>query len=458
MNAPYFNQIDGAALAAAYPLGDDFTEGVGRISRDALRALQEERFRRIVARAWQIPFYQRLWGAAGLAPGDIAGLDDIEKIPVFDKADLMASIEAAPPLGDFHGIESAPEVRPIVHTTSGTTGAPQTLIYGPRSRELQNLLLARVYRLQGLVDSDVVHSVYGFGMINGGHYIRETILHWTGAMLLPAGTGNETSSAQQVALMARFGVTWIVGFADYLKRLAAVAEAEGLTLGADISPRAISCHLGLEDRAFLSAQWGGAAIYDWYGVGDTGVIAGEGPDQDGLYVMEDAHYLELLDIDSGRPVAEGERGDMVVSVLSKDDLYPIIRFNTHDVSRRRVGHSALGLSFDRIDGFLGRSDNMVKLKGINIFPQAFAPILESEPAFLGEFFCRAWRNAAGGEGMTVEIECAAPDDTALAESFVRLLRERVGITMEVVLCPPGALAAKTGIESRQKPIRLKDER
>ena len=77
MNAPYFNQIDGAALAAAYPLGDDFTEGVGRISRDALRALQEERFRRIVARAWQIPFYQRLWGAAGLAPGDIASLDDI---------------------------------------------------------------------------------------------------------------------------------------------------------------------------------------------------------------------------------------------------------------------------------------------------------------------------------------------------------------------------------------------
>ena len=79
-----------------------------------MRALQEERFRRIVARAWQIPFYQRLWGAAGLA-GDIAGLDDIEKIPVFDKADLMASIEAVPPLGDFHGIESAPEVRPIVH-------------------------------------------------------------------------------------------------------------------------------------------------------------------------------------------------------------------------------------------------------------------------------------------------------------------------------------------------------
>ena len=129
-------------------------------------------------------------------------------------------------------------------------------------------------------------------MINGGSHIRETT-YWTGE-LLPAGKmGNIPVRPAQVALMGSCSVSlWINGFADYLKRLAAVAEAEGLTLGADISPRAISCHLGLEDRAFLSAQWGDAAIYDWY-VGDTGVIAGEGPDQDGLYVMEDAHYLSV---------------------------------------------------------------------------------------------------------------------------------------------------------------------
>jgi phenylacetate-CoA ligase len=258
--------------------------------------------------------------------------------------------------------------------------------------------------------------------------------------------------------MARFGVTWILGFADYLKRLAAVAAEQGLTIGEDIAPRAISCHLGLEDRDALSALWGGAAVHDWYGVGDTGLIAGEGPDHDGLYVMEDAHYLEILDIDDQRPVAAGESGDMVTTVLFKDDLYPIIRFNTHDLSRYRLGQSSLGLSFERIDGFLGRSDNMVKLKGINIFPQAFAPILEEEPAFTGEFICRAWRDPSGREGMTVDVECGRPDDPQLIDRFQRLLQDRIGIGVDVVLRPQGALAPETGIESRQKPIRLIDLR
>ena len=458
MTKSYFDAVDSHQLQHDFPLGDDFINGIAAASRDQIRAVQEQRFKQVVARAWQIPFYQRLWGNVGLQPGDIAGLDDIGKIPVFDKADLMASIEMAPPLGDFHGLDTAPDIRPIVHTTSGTTGAPQTLIYGPRSREIQNLMLARIYRLQGLGDSDVVHSVYGFGMINGGHYIREAILHWTKAILLPAGTGNETPSVQQIALMARFGVTWILGFADYLKRLAAVAAEQGLTIGEDIAPRAISCHLGLEDRDALSALWGGAAVHDWYGVGDTGLIAGEGPDHDGLYVMEDAHYLEILDIDDQRPVAAGASGDMVTTVLFKDDLYPIIRFNTHDLSRYRLGQSSLGLSFERIDGFLGRSDNMVKLKGINIFPQAFAPIFEEEPAFTGEFICRAWRDPSGREGMTVDVECGRPDDPQLIDRFQRLLQERIGIGVDVVLRPQGALAPETGIESRQKPIRLIDLR
>lgn len=458
MTGSYFEAVDSAALLRDFPLDDDFVNGIGKASRDQIRALQEQRFKQVIARGWQIPFYDRLWRAVGLEPGDIQRLDDIAKIPVFDKADLMASIERTPPLGDFHGMETAPGIRPIVHTTSGTTGAPQTLIYGPRSREIQNLMLARVYRLQGLQDSDVVHSVYGFGMINGGHYIREAILHWSKAILLPAGTGNETPSVQQVGLMARFGVSWILGFADYLKRLAAVAQEQGLIIGEDIAPRAISCHLGLEDRDALSALWGGAAVHDWYGVGDTGLIAGEGPDHDGLYVMEDAHYLEILDIDDQSQVADGARGDMVTTVLFKDDLYPIIRFNTHDLSRRRAGQSSLGLNFDRIDGFLGRSDNMVKLKGINIFPQSFAPILEEESAFTGEFICRAWRDPSGKEGMTVDVECGRPDDASLVARFQKLLHDRVGIGVEVVLRPQGALAPETGIESRQKPIRLIDLR
>jgi len=206
----YFNRFDMAGLAAEFPIGPAFLRRFEAISRDELRALQEARFATLMARAWKVPFYQRHWGAQGLEAGDIAGLDDITKLPAFDKSDIMASIAAHPPFGDFHGMETYPDgERPpvIVHTTSGTTGRPQVLMYGPRSREIQNLLVARIYLLQGLRPEDVVHSVYGHGMVNGGHYIREAVVHWTNSIFLPAGTGVETRSAQQVNLMRDFGVT-----------------------------------------------------------------------------------------------------------------------------------------------------------------------------------------------------------------------------------------------------------
>ncbi len=139
---------------------------------------------------------------------------------------------------------------------------------------------------------------------------------------MSAGTGVETRSVRQVGLMKDFGATVIVGFADYIKKLARVAEEEGIDPVKDLKVRMISGHLGREDKAALSKAWGGAACFDWYGVGDTGVIAGEGPDRDGLYVMEDAQYLEIADIDTGRPVADGESGDMICTCLYKDDIYP----------------------------------------------------------------------------------------------------------------------------------------
>src|SRR5262245_64193019 len=140
----------------------------------------------------------------------------------------MASLERNPPLGDFHGMESYPaETRPpvILHTTSGTTGKPQVLLFGPRGREVQSLLLARAYLFQGLRDDDVVHSVYGHGMINGGHYIRETVTHWTRALFLSAGTGVETRSSTQIELMRDFAVPVIGGFGDYHTHLGELAPS-----------------------------------------------------------------------------------------------------------------------------------------------------------------------------------------------------------------------------------------
>ena len=444
----YFECVDIQQMLRDYPVGADFTRRYRSISRDELRALQEVQFARLMARGWQIPFYQRLWSARGIEPGDVRSLDDITKLPVYDKTDLMASVNAAPPYGDFDGRGSDPV---IFHTTSGTTGRPQPLMFGPKGREVTNLLVGRMYRWMGLESGDVVHSVYGHGMINGGHYIREAVTHFTNALFLSAGTGIETRSVNQVNLMADFGVTVMVGFVDYIRKLAEVAEAEKLF--DRIKLRMIIGHLGTEDRAATEAAWHGAKAGDWYGVGDTGSIAGEGPDRNGLYVWEDAQYLELLDVESSTPVGFGETGDMVVTCLFKDDIAPCIRFNTHDITHELGGQGEI--AFRRIAGFKGRSDNMVKLRGINIFPHAIAALIENRSDLTGEYVCTLRRDAGGRDAMEVAIESrGGTDGAALAE----LLRRGLGVEVDVVLCPPGGTAAATQIDVRQKPIRLIDQR
>lgn len=455
----YFESFDPRQLLHDYPLGDDFLALAQSISESSLRLRQNEQFLRCVKRAWEIPFYQRLWGAKGIEPGDIASLDDIGKLPVFGKNELMESIALAPPFGDYSGREThAGGI--VFHTTSGTTGTPQPLFFGPKGREVQNMLLARSYLLQGLRREDVVHSVYGHGPINGGHYVREAVVHYTDALFLSAGTGVETRSVRQVELMRDFGVSVIVGFADYIKKLAEVARENGIEPGRDIHIRMISGHLGRESKAAMSAAWGGCDLYDWYGVGDTGTIATEAQDQDGLYIHEDAQLVEVLDVDTGAAVADGASGDLVVTCLYKDDVYPIIRFNTHDVTAIKTGHSSLGLKFRRMAGFLGRSDNMVKLRGINIFPQALGPILDSQADFAGEFLCVVTRDSAQRDDMCVLIETRAgiAERPKLTEVYRALLKARLGVGVQVELKSPGELNPLTGIETRQKPIRLIDQR
>jgi phenylacetate-CoA ligase len=441
----YFEAFDAKKMLTDYPL--DLVGAYGKMSRDELRTLQQRRFTRLMQRGWEIPFYQKLWRAKGIEPGDIRSLDDITKLPVYDKSDLMASVNEHPPYGDFSGRGTDPVV---FHTTSGTTGRPQPLLFGPKGREITNLLVGRMYRWMGLQPSDVVQSVYGHGMINGGHYIREAVTHFTNSLFLSAGTGIETRSAAQVNLMADFGVTVMVGFVDYVRKLAAVAEAEQLF--DRIKLRMIIGHLGTEDRAATEAAWHGAKAYDWYGVGDTGSIAGEGPDRDGLYVWEDAQYLELLDVDTGTPVAQGETGDMVVTCLFKDDIAPCIRFNTHDITHELSGRGEL--AFKRIAGFKGRSDNMVKLRGINLFPHAIASLIENRSDLTGEYVCHL-RRSEGRDDMIVTIESRGGTDEAALSA---LLRQGLGVEVGITLCEPGGTAAATQIDSRQKPIRLIDER
>ena len=445
----YFEAFDAKQMLADYPIGDAFTARYAAMSRDELHALQNERFLTLMKRGWEIPFYQRLWGEKGIQPGDISSLADIDKLPVYDKSDLMASVNAHPPYGDFDGRENSPVV---FHTTSGTTGRPQPLMFGPKGREITNLLVGRMYRWMGLQPSDVVHSVYGHGMINGGHYIREAVTHFTNSLFLSAGTGIETRSAAQVQLLADFKVTVMVGFVDYIRKLADVAREAGLL--EQINLKMIIGHLGTEDRASTEAAWGGAKAYDWYGVGDTGSIAGEGPDRDGLYVWEDAQYLELLGVDDGLPVAHGKTGDMVVTCLFKDDIAPCIRFNTHDITHELDGRGEL--AFKRIAGFKGRSDNMVKLRGVNLFPHAIGALIENRADLTGEYICTVKRDPmTQRDDMVVLLESRGGTDISQVSA---LLRQGLNVDVGVELCAPGGTASLTQIDVRQKPIRLIDER
>jgi phenylacetate-CoA ligase len=445
----YFEALDAHRMMDEYPMGDEFLKRYSSISRDELYALQNTRFLELMKRGWRIPFYQRLWGDRGIEADDIRGLEDISKLPVYDKNDLMASVERAPPYGDFHGRGDDPV---IFHTTSGTTGRPQPLMFGPWGREVANLLVGRMYRWMGLESGDVVHSVYGHGMVNGGHYMREAVTHFTNALFLSAGTGIETRSAAQVQLLADFNVTVMVGFVDYIRKLASVARDEGLLDRINI--RMIIGHLGTEDRALTEAAWGGAKAYDWYGVGDTGSIAGEGPDRDGLYVWEDAQYLELLGVDDGLPVAPRETGDMVVTCLFKHDIAPCIRFNTHDITHELDGRGEIG--FKRIAGFKGRSDNMVKLRGINVFPHAIGALIGGRADLTGEYVCIVSRDpATQRDEMVVTLESKGGSD---AGQLAAILRQGLGVDVRIELCAPQETAAITQIDVRQKPIRLIDKR
>ncbi|MEO9461091.1 MAG: hypothetical protein ABJ242_07125 [Marinomonas sp.] len=448
----YFEALDHKQMLADYPVGEAFVSRYKAMSRDELFAVQDAQFKRLMVKGWQVPFYQRLWSAQGIEAGDIRGLADITKLPVYDKTDLMASIAEYPPYGDFHGMGPAATRDPVIfHTTSGTTGKPQTLMFGPKGREVGNVLVGRMYRWMGLHSDDVVHSVYGHGMINGGHYIREAVTKFTNSIFLSAGTGIETRSKNQAQLMADFGVTTIVGFVDYVRKLAGTAEEMGLFDQIDI--RMIIGHLGTEDRQATEDAWHGAKAYDWYGVGDTGSIAGEGPERDGMYVWEDAQYLELLGIDDGAPVGHGETGDMVVTCLYKDDIAPCIRFNTHDITNELDGRGEI--AFKRIAGFRGRSDNMVKLRGINVFPHAIGAIIENRSDLTGEYVCHLNRDAQRRDSMRVTLESKGGTDvSALSET----LKQGLGVEVEIALVEPGGTAAVTEIDKRQKPLRLIDER
>lgn len=457
----YWRSLDFEALARDFPPPPDYFDKVYRISRDELRRRQETRFLATVRRGWEIPFFQRHWRSVGLEPGDIRGLDDLPKLPPYTVKELRESIERSPPFGDFMGISPADGARmPLVlQTSGGTTGLPRPMLYAPQDREVMAILGGRRFALQGIRPGDMVMVTYSLGLGNGAIAPREALWRYTGAVPVMTGSGATTPTRRQIEIAKAWGVNVILGFPSYLRHLAIVAKEE---LGIDphsLGIRSLGSHLGQEDRAHLEALWN-APCHDAYGTHESGMMAVECSERAGMHIQEDAVILEIADPQTGKVLPDGEKGSVYITTLYRWGA-PQIRFNINDISRIIAEPCACGATLRRLDRIFGRNDTMVKLRGVNVFPEAIGGVIASERRSNGEYFCMVERvGAEQREEMTVLVEVAQPavDRARLQADLERRFKEVIGVRLVVEVVERGMTDEYTGTSKASKIKRLLDRR
>jgi len=456
-----FRALDYEALAREFPPPPNYFREVFRVSRDEIRARQEQRFLQTVRRGWEIPFFQRHWGGVGLEPGDIRGLDDLTKLPPYTVKELRESIERAPPFGDFMGISPADGARmPLVlQTSGGTTGLPRPMLYAPRDRETMAILGGRRFALHGVRPGDRILMTYSLGLGNGGMAPREAVWRYTGAIPVMTGSGASTPTRRQIEIAKAWGVNVILGFPSYLRHLAIVAKEE---MGIDphsLGIRTLGSHLGQEDRQRIEELWN-APCHDAYGTHESGMMAAECGERAGMHIQEDAVILEIADTETGNVLPEGEKGAVYITTLYRWGA-PQIRFNINDISRIVPEPCPCGGTLRRLDRIFGRNDTMVKLRGVNVFPEAVGAVVVADPRSNGEYVCIVERTGAEDrEEMTVQIEVrdASVDRPAFQRDFEQRFKEVLGVRVVVQAVDRGATDRLTGTSTSSKIKRLIDRR
>ena len=451
----YHEALDIAALCEEFPAAPEFFETLWTLSTDELRARQDAAFRKQMRRAWQVPFYARRWRAVGLEPGDIGGLDDLTRIPTFSVHDLRESLTREPLFPDYLGIDPEQDdpIPLVFQTSGGTTGLPRPMMFAPRDREVMNIVTGRRLFMQGVRPFDRLQVTLSLGLPNGGLLVREGIQKYTGAVPIMTGSGSQTPTRRQIELMQAWRTTHLIGFPAYLRHIALVARDE---LGLDprtFGVRGLITHLGVEDRGALEALWG-APAYDTYGMNEFGSVACDCAERSGMHVFEDCFVVEVLH--EGRAVeTPGTQGSAVVTTLFKH-VAPMIRFDTNDVTSWLGGQCKCGSTHRRLSGIHGRADGMVKLRGVNVFPEAVGALVSADARGNGEFLCVV----EPGERMVVQVEARdASLDAAAFEADLRgRFKEALSVTLEVEVVPRGSLASLTGLDSTSKIRRLLDRR
>jgi phenylacetate-CoA ligase len=456
----YYRSLDFEALWREYPPPPDYFQSTYKLSSDALRHLQEVQFAKQIERAWQIPFYRRHWKAAGIAEGDIRSLDDLQHIPSFSVHDLRDSITRDPPWGDYIGIDfRTHEPLPLIlQTSGGTTGLPRPMIFSPRDREVINIITGRRLYMQGVRPFDVLQVVLGLGLTNGGFAAREGIWKYSGAVPVMTGTGAQTPTRRQIELMRAWKTNFLVGFPAYLRHMGMVAREEMKIDPREFHLKGLIVHLGLDDRPSLEKLWD-APVMDTYGTNECGSIACECMHKTGMHIFEDAFLVEINDPQTGVQMPPGKRGVVYLTTLFKYAA-PMIRFNTNDISAFTVAQPCpCGCTHRSIAKIFGRNDNMVKLRGVNIFPEAIGSLVSEHPDSNGEYICVIDRvNGADEMSVLVETASSAVSKADLEGALARRFKEALGVKLSVRTVEPGELDSMTGLSKTTKARRLIDKR
>ena len=425
----------------------DELEPIERASRDELAALQLERLRSTVRHAYEnVPFYRSRFDAAGVDPDDCRSLDDLAALPFTTKEDLRASYP-------FEMFAVPRERIARIHASSGTTGRATVIGYTKRDLDTWADVVARSIRAGGGRAGDRVHIAYGYGLFTGGlgaHAGAERL----GCTVIPVSGG---FTERQVQLITDFEPEVIMVTPSYMLAILDEFERQGR------DPRGTSLKVGIfgaepwteEMRREIERRFDMHAV-DIYGLSEVigpGVASECVETKDGLHVWEDHFYPEIIDPESGAVLPDGERGELVFTSLTKEAM-PVIRYRTRDLTRLLPGTAR---SMRRIEKITGRSDDMIILRGVNLFPSRVEELILRVPGLSPHFQLVLTRPGRLDE-LTVRVEAranAADQESRAANgaALSALVKDNAGVSVGVDVVEPGLLERSTGKAQRVLDLR-----
>jgi phenylacetate-CoA ligase len=440
---------------------EELEQQLCRQPREKIKEIQSQRFKQVVNYAWDnIPFYKWLWSEAGVSPEHINTIDDIQKLPTWNKNTQRLMIEKNPPFGNYYTFSRLSDANFIV-STSGTTGLPVMMpLKGDDIPGLQDTW-ARTMGFIGVTSEDIVQNTFTFGTM-GGAWCGFGAGLGVGATILPTSSGKTTPSVKQVQWIKQAGVTVMYGTASYLKHLAKVAQNEGVDLPSS-SVRILITAGEMSSGAMrkeVEELWG-AKVYDLYGTVDTMTWTSINCDHSrsqygnlGMHIWEDFGLIEVLD-NNDKQVPNQEYGNMTITSWAWRNS-PRIRFSTGDRVATDDTPCSCGRTLARLLPIEGRVDDMIRIKGQNIFPLGIEDLLKSSNFGIHEYTVEV-DSHNGLDELTLVIE-QENNDQNMREEIAQRFTSRFNVTPNVKFVPLGSTAAVTGVGKETKVKRIFDRR